>query len=1817
MPSYQLEEILDIINVSDDSDDSTSYSVSKKIAKFKKDADYKRLYNEILNDDTPQNEYDTRAGSFVEIVNNGIGNNYKNGSSFNKEELLGVYRNGYASPTTFFNNDEGVLGFAQEESKSHLDSDGVAQNRKETYSECTCKVEYRKILDNVSSQCGECFDAVRFGVQMQIQEWSNKHKLHLINQFHSTEQPALDSTLISTDTNDDSFSNESLNSQDNQVLDAAFDFHRTLGIEVKQSQIANDSSDNCIKLRHDMSLVIDNFLLFDDGTIVIDEARTCRLENVEANITPCCIAANSTYLLVGTSSGSVVIADISNYNTNRSFNPSDVYKFTASPETGLDWIEIDYEPGSCVTSLDILPQLNWICVGYDKGIVKLLHYLKGSKVGKIVESSSGDVNLKKMQTGGFGFMAGAVSSALGNFKRAHSYVICEAQVFSDEILFCKFTHADSQDEIICSNRNKIAILTYTKSVLSHTLSVKPLQGFNDRLKDSDEIVSIVSCASNPQCKFITSKFVSGLIAIFTLKHCIILSTKPNLAIVFRVSLEKLLPKTPEGSSYTMIPPSATWMVINNLKSIQTLLVVAVGRQIRFLLLDVKMMANVINPQVTCTNFGHLEFICMIRSVRIITRDILAFIDFDNMLYIVQVNLLDSKCMHYDIIRTVNIESMNVNLVNLLSTITVHSWDLKIVASGFKKFAALVTELFQGKRLESIFELKTISIMAISNSGIINIEMYPWIKVIGEWIAKRQFPQALALVDAISHDALPSLYSCKSVKVNVSGILVYILHQASAHVIRLVKQIDSDYQIVTTEDNLLDFDGNVQMQEKTKSHVLEQISHLCKHMVGTCISMQLYNPLCDLIYRCFNSVKLDSLFVKYLLINIYNHSVDLVHLKAPIFEVILDAYDNILSIFDNEIENAQDKILLLHECAQFCNVDLNRYKSVLDILKPFNLDLESKNPSIVVYHVICNALCSLQRFCFENNLDNEKSLMRLSNHGLWHALAYCESTVSQDFSALFDCFIREARNQLLSMYDSQIDEAGTLLLTSTVTETKFIIRVLYLCLYHTLTFCNANDPVGRHCTILDFLMSNQTKVTFPISMNSQGYFMETLDDEIMDFASMDSLSLPVFVNGDCPEMLYACLCTSPRLFFTVFAKLYLGCHEHYREHIEILGKRLDCFNFIFGRISQCLARLSQVKVCSLNSMEKDHIYVMACMLLLGTFVSCSDVYLSNASLYPAMYWMLKYKYTLDYVAIEPMSALDPELMTASGYFNHCYFHFVFSKKCKTMGDYIEQMRLDCTCIESLVWSGILKQVEAIYNRSTFINNWTQDPQFEQMRSFCSIIVNMVDSHFLQFSLGELIQDFAGIITNYSKYKRTIPVFEYLKDCLYSIKMIHANLDICDDFNLLRCMLMDSNVQGRFIMAILENLPQLIVLDLEPSIDLVISIFELEEKALEKFNSNTMELTWQHLVTSALKHHPQLQLMVLDAMINKRAITSGPFYASCFSHYLELLCQHKPESVASFLQLQPNLDITVCLKTCKVHRIHDAIVYLLIRSGNLQQAANCILESLAVSSDEMAPCFIKLAHDLCHEKGKYMPEFLISDLWFGMLKLLLDAGRDSLIVMAFRVGILKFIRPTKALMEILKYRNAPLKLFLEPLYKLLLEVDFEHFMVNHATVLSSAVLSNQFSQSVQCNHQGIYVNLKTNSASNSIANSSTKTRRESPSPPSTLAFEHLVGVVQDLKVKNPKGPDDCITTRMLEHKHHIEVKTLHQDMLSTFINPRPSGNQSSALYNFSSMGLSTQYIHALRMQHNNTNGQHLHVYQCGHVFQDSLHNGTCSRCSKRVV
>ncbi|KAK1934708.1 hypothetical protein X943_000242 [Babesia divergens] len=1859
--SYKsLEELLVVDDLSDDSDvDPSDASCSNLTDNTLCTPDYNDLINAILHD----KDLDSESESAIESVSPSFvkrrntiassedeGNQKCQDSEDDSPRLLGALFGRLPSHETErvsqsdthvnindskYSNDKPTLApshIATEIAGHGSNALLATTDSPQRSAGCRCHITCHGAISRLMETCGPVFPTLSTVVRQQLMTPANLHKVSYIcsrNPAESDGEHASVGPYTSSEPDGtlDEFGR----------LESCKHCLNDLGIPYKTLKLPGKSS-ILLRRRHNVSDALERLGLFKDGLLTVDHKTLTSIGASSADTVPLsCMATNNQLLVAGTSTGSILIGDIYNHNNERQFAPNGEPTQHKDASSGqLDWQEIDKQGDTSVTYVDVQCESNWICGGYGNGMVKLMHSksvvhrktLESQKTDAVETTSAAD---RVGHSRGFGLMADAVSSALGGFKKSGSHVLCSAKVFSEAVKLCKFTIVDSHEEILCASKNSIALLSYSKTVMSHNLHVNPLQSFNTNVLENDDIVDIACLSSNPQYKYITGMSLGGWVAIATTTKCVVISTQPELSILFRVPFNDYSKKLGDGT--LAIFPSITWMVLNNSGDIKPLLLIMLGNRLSFTLCDAH-VGKRSGSSVVCTNVAYMKFGTMIRNIRIVSRDMFVAIDVENMLHVVQVNIFNSV-MYYDIVRSFDLgfefvaDSLWPGMDNISSAISVQTRTIKMVANSYKKFSGLVSELFQGKRNESFFELRLASLYVLTTKGIWSSEIHSWIKAIGDLTAIKKFSESLAICQALEQGLVPGLLDYKAYIEYIQKVIVYVLHQSSAHIIRLYKLIDS------SSINLFD-DNDEEWPDNVRDDITSQIESLCCSMFDVCICMDMYDCLNDLIHRCFATLKIDHMFVKYVLLNYFKGRLDLAQLKPDIFETIFDVYDKVLDYIHNTFLCNTDGI---EDCIVFLRGQVELQQNALCTMPVSNRACDF-DEHIVVYEILCNHLSNLYAFCSKNDIpfSKERAVCRLSKHSQWHCFVYCPELIGSDISLALDILCSEALNKIESSRSSLTpsSDLGLGALWNN-TEDRFVIRVLYSILNSCLTFENyglaPEDNVSNFCKVLGYITFSGTfKPSFPMASDLR-YARPELeyDDDVIDFENLDRLSfLTTYVVNSSPCILQMLMATSPRLLFTCLANLFLKCDSVFEEQHDILGSKIDVFNFLLNVLIGCLTRLEE-------SQSTFGIRQILSMFVLGVSVYSDSFYLDMRTQAVAMYVLVTEIGDIDYDPfVNPVPLPTKELMLADGSFNDSYYFNTFCKKSDDLFENIRQFNISRTTTCALLRTYIRKTLFTIYRKFDCQSSWTRNAHFTNIKRLCSGLAPFVHDFETRFLLCEVIGDYENVICTYESVG-SHKVFPYLQQCLQYIKSGPSP----PDHKVSQLLLLDPLLQKEFVMVLMKNLPRLISVNLKSSTDLLVEIFSMPNIA-NVFNDKALQFS-QDMLLRTLKDFPELQLVVLGALLD---MESGNIPTEeYFNQYLRLLSRHDKKSICQFFKRQKTLNISSCLEICMSAGIHDAVAYLLMRAGDFEGAAHWIIKAFqsATSDLEMCKRLVSDARDMCVTFSEFMAYDTFESIWFGILRAVVtdmaDADADALIEEVFNVGILKFTKLTNALLELEKYDSVRVAMLKKSLEKLLYDLECQTFMVNSSSLMSTTVLNQEFRRSLACNKRGVVVNVSddaktacvqcnicmrdllltpmleitdctTNGQGSADTTSNNSPQKADLGISNLSPFENHLGVIYTL----PSLPNKPDGEASIGCPPSVRIANIYQDRLSTFVNKKASSNSNRATWNFATLGIAPQFVPWLesQMQNEMTSLQPINIFWCGHVFHVACTPSRCPTC-----
>uniref|UniRef100_A0A3B0MG35 Vacuolar protein sorting-associated protein 8 central domain-containing protein n=1 Tax=Theileria annulata TaxID=5874 RepID=A0A3B0MG35_THEAN len=1958
-----LEEFLEFLEESDDDVDTNPNNQNKESNNnehLSKEIDYNEIYNKLvheeLSNDSDSLDLNDSSTSNNQLIKDKVTNRSEEPSGLLTDES---FSSDFISPSPIdnsINSSEGKATSKFEDNYDLTESVNIAKESKleptaklnqDDENTCQCKID-NQLVNYSTKNCGELFNAVEHCVQMQLSEWDNKHKLYLINKLREYRNKFKTNYEESHKFNntDDSSPLEKL------IPDISKDYLKALSLP--SNTIIEDLHNNrlSIRCRHKLTKPLELLKIFEDRFYSIDDSSINRPTKSSGKIlTPTCMCTSSDLIVFGTMCGSVFISEFSLYNSERKFCSYNEYDGLDSSIDPLNWYEIDSEKGVSVTSLDILPNTSWITVGYSDGTVKLLQNFKVTRPPKghsSMKAEAGDSKNADSRT--FGLMADAVSSAFGGIKKTSSQTLCSTDVFNDSVLNCKFTFAESYEEIICSNLKSIAILTYSKNVLSHNLNVNYLQSLNERL-ENDQVVDIVCLSSNPQAKFITGGDVGGICAILTLKTCLVFSTRPRLSIIINISLDKLNRNVTTDFNQT---PSVTWMIFNTgKKNIKPLLLISMGNQIRFIQCNLQTVKGV--PSMNVSNMGTIQFRNPIRCIRIVTRLMLAIVDSTNTLHIVQINL-NTPQMYYDIIRSLDLSELSNKMElgidvfdplwllqpSILSTITVFSKTVKMVAKGYKKFSNLVSDLFQGKKHTSSFELKNFSILILVPNGALGIEINSWIKVIGELSASKMFCEALSIIYALSEEWIPGLFDFRAFKNNLSQLILYILHQSSAHIIKLSKLVKETQNIST---NLLNLDSEAPKEDywntKVKTDVYDQINTLCCSMIDICVSSRLYEPLNDLIFRCFATIDLEHVFVKYILLNVHNNRIGLEFLNSQIIESICQTYENVLdSMYGHFLEDhyyLEDEILYLNQVINpnyTINLKSKKYKnhencdtgklevcnSIQNLVENINDDdlghfLKFKfDNRLLSYHIICNNLCKIQFYCFKNNIITEtnKGINRLSRHFSWHCLIYCQSVVLDDYSNILDIIIThaynkcnelktqinnfsETKNELvekIEITETDVDdsancEEGSVELESDVksfkneenklssnilksevtlplkvSENLFVVQVFFLTLESFLTFenCGLTETIdtSSYCNIISYLTSTESfKPTFPIESRPI-YASNTLmyDPVTIEFDKIESQKFEHDFKEAETSVIFKLLTISPRLFFICLENLF-NSTDKFDHYFTEIGTKIATFNFILNVVVSCVYKLEEL----FGSGSTDMILKMLSFLFLTVSSNTESFYLNLNTTILSIYKLLKLKNEfLDYnPELKGEVDYSKDLIDHDGYFNITYFQDVFYRS-NPVYDQECLMIVTPLSVEKAVFTFLRNFIYSISSKLSSAFDLWHNLEFTQVVRMCREFISLT-SFSLRFFFYQITGDFNGIIKEYDSLNREENIFAFLDKCIEHIRSSPQDFPE----NVEHLLLLDSTIRKNFVGAVMKNLTILIKLDLNKVTNLLIQIFSLMD--IIKTLDTTLE-TSPETILNTLEKLPDLQLLVLDALLKSKSTSRNmlQFPNSYFNRYLNLLSIHDKTNVSNFLKRQKSLNITYCLKICKQNNIDDAVIYLLLRAGNLEAAVRLLVQSFSTNiGKDLTVCstLIKTAQSICQEYENQLSYEIIERMWFTMLKSLIqflksDAlngveskqeleeygvatdrfGKEPndlskvdelkrLVEEIFSVGVLKYVKFPNALREITKY-DTTLQIFKKPLHNLLSDFQLQTYIANSASTMSKTIMNKEFRSTQVFNSKGVFINTIGRGAKinrNLVCHVCNKNLIFNLSHEPEIMYKHdkhrgqKPFFYEDFKISNleeqigliSQVPIQGIKTNVPGSTENTSNNKVYNDRLSTLISKKTKGSKS-----FSSSNTFGQYpslIQSISRDLSYFRKDPIIVFWCNHSFHERCAPISCPICN----
>ncbi|CDR95858.1 hypothetical protein, conserved [Babesia bigemina] len=1754
-------------------------------------------------------------------------------------------RRSNTSPLSDRKEEQTACNDAEQPSKPE-DEGGAERGASAQGSECNCVAKYASAINKLTKSTCPYFTAIRSMILQQLQTPSNIHRLaHIYNLKSSSSGDILQPSDDENEADSDSF-HEPL-----PTLYPSKTCLDSLGISLKRMK-PPDKPDLLIRLRHNVSIALEKLRLFNDDFINIDAAKvSTTATSPPKSYSPSCIAVSNHVLVVGTSGGSLLVCDITNHRTRRQFSPHnvDVQDDEAGSEDELVWQEIDRQSDASVTCLDVLPESNWICAGYSNAMVKLVQLNKDAVSAKSADalksdSADGAASADSVPPSrGFGLMAGAVS-ALGGFKKSGAHVICSAKPFNDAVAFCKFTLGESHDEIFCANRNSIALLTYSKTVLSHNLNVTTLDAFSERLLEHEEIVDVACLSSNPQSKFITGVPMSGLVALATIKRCIVIATRPELSILFRVPFTDR-PKAAQGSDCTI--PSITWIILNNSGDIKPVLLIVLSSRISFTLCDLSAGKRG-GPPVSCSHIGYIRFDHAIRHVYTVSRDMFAVVDYNNVMHILQVNVFDNV-MHYDVVRSFDFAEAGLaeiwmDRVNISPTIAVHVRTVKMAAHSYKKFSALVSEMFQGKRNEQHFDLRVLSFYISTSQGIWSSEIHSWIKSIGDLTATKYFANAFAISLGLCIGMLPGLLDYKAYVDNIQKLILYVLHQSSAQIIRLSKLMD------TAQMASIDDEDNGGWTDKVKDDISTQIDTLCCCMLDICLCLGLHDSLNDLIYRCFATVGMQRVFVKYVLLNLHVGRIDLTRLKPAVFDSIFEFYekmlDNLLSVGCSQSGQVEDWLVSL------CDEVDNRQRGQC----PKQLPRQAAAPDarVIVYGTLCNQLSRLYIFCSRNEIPfaKEKAICTLSKHSQWHAVVHCPELIGDDIAVALEILYSELSNRVDKLRNVEGTSSRELSASPwDQSEGLFVTRVFFSFVNSFLTFANCGMPqdnaATNFCKVLGYLTSSASfKPSFPITSDVKHARPElSFEDETVDFDNMDLLSFKA-ANGSAlaSPALQLLISTCPRLLFACLMNLLMAPDSTFEAKTDLLGTKIEIFNFVLESLIACLSTLE-------GSQSTCTVRCMMSMFVLGVSAFSDSFYISLRTQVVAMYTLLTEVGDVNRDPfLDPAELTSDELILPDGSFNNAYYLHSFCKRSDDLLENVRQFNMSSSTTRELLKLYIRRSLVAIYRKYDCEPSWTHNVHFANMKRICMGLQELAGDFDTRLFLCDVAADYANAIRACESAGSEI-VFSYLRQCLNCIKSGPNS----GELRVNELVLSDPAVQKEFVATLMDALPRLIRVDMQSATALLVDTLSVSNMA-SVFKETALHSS-QDLIISTLGDFPELKMAVLDALLgissqdstasnDKEAILSVlPGLENYFVQYLKLLCDHDPRGVCPFLKRQRRLDFGTCLPICMSANIHDAVAYLFMRAGDFESSSRWLLDAFHASGDDVEMChrLIGDAYELCQGFSEFTSHESLEKLWFSILRCTVDieskhGAASTLIERVFNVGILKFTRLTRALGELEAYESVAVSMFKHPLRMLLCDVDFQTFAARASSTMGTTVLCNEFRKSIDCNKRGVVVEggaelrrdheicgvcrrklwstPQSDTGGGEDPPPAEGTLRGDASPSTTAAsnlspLEKHLGIIYTLQAPpNKHAPHDSGSRASNLHLPH-----LYQDQLSTLLSMKPSaGGLGRAKWITSTSGLSSAMPPELRA-HIRGPASHstVQVYWCGHVFHAACAPRRCATCS----
>ncbi|EDO06847.1 uncharacterized protein BBOV_IV004860 [Babesia bovis T2Bo] len=1823
--SYKvLEELLNATDLSDESDDVASATSCSTLTLDVHD--YNEVLKDILHDvdgESPSESHDdiTPVGSSFQTakpcdtdLGQQVFNDFGPTRNTSLSRSSSLCTNGAVAPASS-REDAEIHGdvnepIPSEDAGSDKETCGIDVNA----SRCQCHIKYRTAIGRLVNTPCPLLALLRPVVHRELCKPETVHKIAYLQNCRR-QSPDYSSNSSDHDVESDI---EMLN--DSYILEPSKSCLERLGLLYKPID-TSEKANLIIRCRHNLATALERLQLFNDDFIPINSGRSNSVLSGKS-LSPSCIIASNNFLVVGTTNGSLLVCDISNYNTKRQFKPN---PDQCDPKDSkiLVWQEIDTQNDGGVTYVDIVPESNWICVGYSNGMVKLLRLNKDAVQNQHVEQKNANASetIPSPEPGpqgrGFGLMADAVSSAFGGFRKAGPHVVCSAKPFESAVVTCKFTVGESHDEIICTNGSSVALLTYNKTVLSHNLNVNYVNNFTSRLLENDDLVDLACLASNPQSKYITGVTVSGLVAFATIKRCFVIATRPELSVLFRVPFTERA-KDSDGSGYAI--PSITWMVLNNSGEIMPVLLIVLGSRISFTLCNLATVKRG-GPPVTCTHVGYIKFDTVIRNVHTVSRDMLAVIDLNNILHIFQVNVFNNV-MYYDVIRSVDLGQETADLwhtmVNIGPTISVHARTVKMMANSYKKFSALVSELFQGKRNEAYFELRVVSLYILTSKGLWTSEIHSWIKTIGDLTATKRFDDALAISYALSNGMVPGLLDYKAYVDNIKKLVMYVLHQSCAHIIRLSKLMDTE--------PIAEEEPNSGWSDKLKDDISTQIDDLCCSMFDVCLRMNLYDCLNDLVYRCFATVCMHQVFVKYVLLYYHNDRVELASFKSVVFESIFNFYDRVLdslkSDYLGDLTNIENLLVLMRD-----NVE-HRYRGQCCYDETdFQITVDER---ALLAEILCNHLAKLYVLCSRNviALNTDKTVSMLSKHACWQVFVYCKELIANDITVAIDSLYTESANRINELRSALSPSIGYSPWEQT--EGFYVVRVLYSVINSFLTFDNcglgSESAVTNFCKVLEYLTSTGSfKPVFPLVPNLI-YARSDLvyEEKNIDYENMDCLTFECYGSTDAVSpVLQNLMSFSPRLLFTCFANLLMAPDTTLDQYADILGTRIDIFNFVLSILIRCLSTFE-------GSQSTYTVRSMLSMLILGVASFSESCYLTTHTQAVAVYTLLTEVCDSESTPfIQPGDLSTKELVLPDGSFNNAYFIHSFCKESDQIYDNVRQFNMTPSTTRNLLMLHVRRILCAIYRKYDCQPNRTQNAHFANIKRLCAGVLPLVSDFETRIFLCEVTGNYSGAIKAWESLGNG-KVFTYIQQCIDHIKSgtIHP------DYTVNQMLLLDPSVQREFVLTLMDELPHLIKVDLQSSTALLIDMFSISSLA-SVFKEAALQSS-QDIVLSTLKDTPDLQLMVLNALLgaSKNTPDDGLDFGSgdYFKQYLRLLCKDDPKSVCPFLKRQHKLDIPECLSICIKAGIHDAVSHLLMRAGDFTASARWLLEAIYAVGEDMEWC-LRLVHDACSLCLKF--EYCTANenlefLWFGILRYLVESDPvgnrfGAIIEVVFHKGIYQFTRLTNALFELRKYNYADVSTFKRPLRRLLCDLEFQMFVSTASSSMSTGVLRDQFRHSVGHNQRGVILGVDSDERPRSSikcgvckaaiwpllsedgpkGESATSSGRYQSTFSGNLSLlERQIGVMASLSDNGSSAPTG------ITHFHNM-----YTDRLSSLMNKNTATGVPRSNWNRAISGITAQITDTTLSRRGNEPmyGPSVRVFWCGHLFHAACSSNSCATCA----